>query len=122
MNMKKKLQLILFFGGCITYYIIVRYTGRGIPCLFFTLFHLKCPGCGVTSLLLFLSMGKWPEAFKSNPYLFLSLPYLAYLLFYQLWCWLTDQTMKLGRLGGVILYSYLAGLVLFGIARNMISL
>jgi len=120
--MKKKLQLILFFGACITYYIIVRYTGRGIPCLFFTVFHLKCPGCGITSLLLFLSTGKWLEAFKSNPYLFLSLPYLAYLFLYQLWCWLTDQTRKMGRLGSVILYSYLAGLVLFEIARNMMPL
>ena len=34
--------------GCIAYLAIVTKTGKGIPCLFYRLLGLKCPGCGMT--------------------------------------------------------------------------
>ena len=42
----KKLALLLALG--LSYAIWVHFTHLGIPCPFFTLLHIKCPGCGMT--------------------------------------------------------------------------
>lgn len=119
--MKRKTRvLILFLGILSTYYIVVRYTDFGIPCLFYTVFHLKCPGCGITHMLMALVEGRWKEAFDSNPYLFISFPYLIYLCIVQLFHWLTEKNKKMGKIQNQILLVYLFGLIVFGIVRNII--
>ncbi|MDE7307275.1 MAG: DUF2752 domain-containing protein [Lachnospiraceae bacterium] len=119
--MKKKLGLmVLVLGILSTYYIVVRYTDFGIPCLFYTVFHLKCPGCGITHMLTALVEGRWKDAFDSNPYLFISLPYLIYLCVFQLCNWLTEKNRKIGKFQNNILLVYLFGLIVFGIIRNII--
>ena len=118
--MKRKIKvLILVWRILSTYYIVVRYTSFGIPCLFYTVFHLKCPGCGISYMLMALVKGRWKEAFDSNPYLFVSLPYLIYLCIFQLFNWLTEGNKKMGRIQKNILLLYLFGLIVFGILRNI---
>ena len=62
------------------YYGFVRYTGTGIPCLFRFVFHLKCPGCGITHMLLALGRGDFQGAFYSHPVLFCFSPFLGWIL------------------------------------------
>ena len=62
------------------YYGFVRYTGTGIPCLFRFVFHLKCPGCGITHMLLALGKGDLSGAFHSHPVIFCFGPFLLWLL------------------------------------------
>lgn len=119
--MKRKIRLLVFILGILsTYYFVVRYTGFGIPCLFYSVFHLKCPGCGITHMLMALVEGRWKEAFESNPYLFVSFPYLVYLCIVQFFCWLTEKKKKMGKVQNCILFVYLFGLIVFGILRNII--
>lgn len=73
--MKKKYGLIGFLLGLgILYYALVRYTDFGIPCLFYKVFHLKCPGCGITRMVIHLSKFEWKEAMQDNYFLFFAGP------------------------------------------------
>ena len=68
----KRLMYVLAVCLCLAgYYEIVKYTGTGIPCLFRYIFHLQCPGCGVTHMLLAVLHGDLKEAFLSHPIILL---------------------------------------------------
>jgi len=45
-----------------------------IPCLWKTLFHVNCPGCGLTTSFMQLLTLDFPGAFDTNPLIFLVLP------------------------------------------------
>jgi hypothetical protein len=45
-----------------------------IPCLWNTLFHFKCPGCGLTTATVMLIEFKWSAAYHANPLIFLLVP------------------------------------------------
>ena len=68
--------------GCIVYLAIVAKTGKGIPCLFYRLLGLKCPGCGMTRAAVSIFHGDLKAAAGYNimsvtvmPALFLYLVY-----------------------------------------------
>ncbi|NJM93936.1 MAG: DUF2752 domain-containing protein [Cytophagales bacterium] len=50
------------------------------PCLWKSLFHFNCPGCGLTHAFLHLVKGEWSEAYQANALVFLILPFGCYYL------------------------------------------
>ncbi len=100
------------------YYGFVRHTGIGIPCLFRYIFHLQCPGCGITHMLLFLGRGDFQEAFHSHPVIFVFLPFLGWVIIKSVWNYLfTKKTVwKKWEYAGMLLF--LTVLLLFGVIRN----
>ena len=54
--------------------------GVGLPCPFYRLTGLLCPGCGVSRLCIALLRGDWAGAWAANPALCLALPPVAVLL------------------------------------------
>ena len=90
---------------------------HGIPCLFRLLTGFKCPGCGITTMLICLLHGNFRAAFAANPFLFCTGPLLL------LECVLLTRYGK--RMRGnvlvqkVIPVTYLVCLVLFGVIRNL---
>jgi len=75
---KKTLRdiLIVFVIGFI-YYLIVRFLGQGITCVFYTLTGLPCPSCGITRMFICLSQFRFADAFHYNQFLFFTWPFLA---------------------------------------------
>ena len=59
----------LAIGGA--YYALISLTGIKIPCIYATLFHLQCPGCGATRMALALLRLDFRAAFGYNPALFI---------------------------------------------------
>ncbi len=55
----------------VAYLVFFRVSGLGIPCLFHSLTHRFCPGCGVSRMLLALATGDFYQAFRYNPLLFI---------------------------------------------------
>ncbi|NLB85846.1 MAG: DUF2752 domain-containing protein [Bacteroidales bacterium] len=49
-----------------------------IPCLWKTIFNVKCPGCGLTTAFINLLSFDFSAAWKSNPLIFIVLPGLTY--------------------------------------------
>jgi len=45
-----------------------------IPCLWNTLLHFKCPGCGFTTAAVMLIEFKWSAAYHINPLIFVLVP------------------------------------------------
>ena len=51
-----------------------------IPCVFKTLFGIKCPGCGLTRAFIWLLELNFSKAFESNKLIFIVLPAGIYFL------------------------------------------
>ena len=60
------------------YCILVSVNGRGIPCLFNALTHLKCPGCGNSRAALALLHFDFAGAFGYNALFPLEFAYIGY--------------------------------------------
>lgn len=67
----------------LSYYVFVRLTGVGIPCVFHLVTRLKCPGCGISRMLLALAKLDFRTAFVENRFLLLSLPFLGFELVFE---------------------------------------
>ena len=116
---KKVYQILILLGILIAYYCIVRYTGHGIPCLFYAITGYQCPGCGITRMIMAIMKGQWRLAYHYNQYLFVTFPYLVYIIGKTLWKWFKDDNTKMGKTESVLLFFYFMGLLIFGIWRNI---
>lgn len=106
-------------GGGLLYYLWGRVTGLYMPCLFHLVTGLYCPGCGITRMLSALLEGSFVVAFRSNPAVFLLLPFLAAELALYLWRFLRGALKPPSRLHNLLRYGALGLLLLFGVLRNL---
>jgi len=108
--------LILVICG-VLYYCFVKITGIGIPCVFRLLTGLKCPGCGITTMLMSLATGDIRAAYEANRFLLITLPFLLFemgFFYYQKW-----MSMQQPRWNEILLVVYVAMLIAFGVLRNL---
>ena len=80
-------KCVLFCIPGVLYFVWVVLTDIYIPCPFKLLTGLKCPGCGITHMIMALFRLDFKEAFLSNPFLFVLLPliigvYIANRIYY----------------------------------------
>lgn len=124
--MKKRLQkvlcaaLVLLCAG-LFYALLTRRLGVGLPCLFYRLTGLKCPGCGVSRMCLALLGGDLHEAFRQNRAVFLLIP--AFLYTACVWCvgYVRSGLRVLRGAPKAVAWIMAAVLVSFGIARNFLG-
>ena len=77
---KTVIKYSVILGIAAAYLIFVLCTGLGIPCLFYEITGLKCPGCGISKMFISLIKLDVVSAFWHNPFLFITGPFLvAYL-------------------------------------------
>lgn len=77
---KTVIKYSVILGIAVAYLIFVLCTGLGIPCLFYEITGLKCPGCGISKMFISLIKLDVVSAFWHNPFLFITGPFLvAYL-------------------------------------------
>lgn len=86
-------------------------------CPVHSLTGLNCPGCGATRMVLSITNFELYQAFRFNPFIFLSIPFYIYLYIacgrsYILYGRVTD------KLANCILY-YAIILIAFGVIRNI---
>ncbi len=102
------------------YYGFVRYTGTGIPCLFRFVFHIKCPGCGITHMMLAMGRGDFSEAFHSHPVIFCFAPFLCWILIKYLAGYLRCRKTVWKKWESAGMLVFLTSLLLFGVLRNIL--
>ncbi|MBQ8724634.1 MAG: DUF2752 domain-containing protein [Oscillospiraceae bacterium] len=118
-NQKKKLwTLLIVLCIGVIYYIITQLTSFRLPCPFFTLTGLLCPGCGITRMILSLAKLDLRAAFSYNPAIMCLLPvwctaFLVHLI------WKPRCLSQNGLLFKIIAYGSIAVLVVFGVLRNV---
>jgi hypothetical protein len=49
-----------------------------LPCIWYTLFNVRCPGCGLTRAFIHLLSFDFSAAWDSNPLIFIVLPGMSY--------------------------------------------
>jgi len=114
-GIKKGLAVL---GAGVLYLIWIKATGLMIPCVFRLATGLKCPGCGVTHMLLDLLRLDFAGARAQNAFLFYTLPLLAAEIIYAQV--MSMKKKQLPRWNEVLLLIYCAALTAFGILRNIL--
>ena len=120
--MKTRLCKVLLVPlALVFYYIIVRIIGFGIPCIFRVITGFKCPGCGVSRMLMALLQLDLKGAFLENRVLFVMLPLLVFIIVRAAYLYVTQK--KPGKTAAAItkiLYpALIVILLLWGVLRNI---
>lgn len=118
----KKLALILltaFAVGIISAFIMIRF-GWYLPCPFRAVTGYLCPGCGATRMSLSILQLDFESAFKYNGALFLSLPFIVYLIGALCYNYVQKGNLKVGKKTELLATVLAVLLVVFGILRNII--
>ena len=93
--------------------------GIMIPCMFRQITGLRCPGCGVTHMVLDILKFDIPGAFTENQALFFILPTLAVLILFMTIRYIKEGKMYSTRFETAMYIAMIAVLVPFGIFRNV---
>lgn len=115
MKSSKKLTYIALTG--LAYYLLVRFTEFSLACPFYYLTGYKCPGCGITTMVLALLDRDWQAAKQANTFLFYTLPILAIsIMVYQANSMVVVKNSRIYK-GFICIYAI--ALILFGLYRNI---
>ena len=112
--------LLLSLLGGIVYAIFFKITGIGIPCPIHELFHLNCPGCGISRMIFSILEFNFYQAFRYNPLLFILLPFAIVLSIDAIKAYIDDRETKI--FSKIPLWCWIILLVIvigYGIIRNV---
>ena len=109
----------VFILGC-AYAFWLRMTGLGIPCVFHLVTGWKCPGCGISHMLLSLMGLDLAAAFRHNAVLLCVSPLL--LILFGLWIYRYIRCDKSGRFERILEIALVCVLLAWGIVRNVIGM
>lgn len=121
--MHKRLKKVLIMLAAISaagfiYFLLLR-LGIALPCIFYKITGLYCPGCGATRLCINLIHLDFYKAFRSNQATFLMLPLLAAILGRRIYCYIKYGKSKNEKWMTVSAVIALVILIIFGILRNL---
>ena len=74
----KIMALVTFYFFIAVFLKLVSAIDILIPCLWKTLFHFNCPGCGLTTAFIKLLTLDISGAYAANPLIFIILPFSIY--------------------------------------------
>lgn len=94
-------------------------TGLSIPCLFYTVTGLQCPGCGVSRMCMCLLRLDFAGAWHYNPVILMLLPIGAYLAVRVLIRYVKTGSSVLRKAEHITVGVIIAVLLLFGVLRNL---
>lgn len=86
-------------------------------CMLNRAFGVQCPGCGGTHMLLAAVRGDFYQAFRYNPYLFLTLPVMGVFALYQMARYVLNLQLS-AWVDNLVMY-YTISLVVYGVLRNL---
>ncbi len=113
----KSAGIILLVG--FAYFIFVKLTDLGIPCVFNLLTGLHCPGCGISRMFISLFSLDFKAAFSYNAYIMTVGPVAAVFAVRHYVIYILKGQKNTGRLETVLLIIALVLAILFGVLRNI---
>ena len=99
--------------GIISLSMFTQYSWK---CLTHEIFGIYCSGCGATRMAVALINFDFYSAFRYNMYIFVTLPFLAYMILLQTYKYIIYN--KIVKNLEKIVLIYTIGLIIFGILRN----
>ena len=111
-----KYGIILGIG--LAYLLFVLLSGFRIPCVFYELIGLKCPGCGITRMIVSIARFNFTDAFRYNPFLFITGPFILIYLAISEAKYVLYGNRKMGNWEIFILIE-LTLAIAYGVLRNI---
>lgn len=122
-NIRKK-KLIWFLTGAAvlgsTAALFMMWCNIYLPCPFRAVTGYLCPGCGATRMVLSILKLDFVTAFNSNKMLFISLPFVIYILAAMAVNYVRYGNLKCGHKTEKSAVVLAVCFVIFGIGRNLI--
>ena len=125
--MKKRVYKLCFIFSLlivlgIIYYLFIETTGWAMPCIIEKIFHVECPTCGITRMILSLLKGNIEEAISYNYCLFYMLPFIT--IFIIIYCirYIKNGKIELNKFLAIYLFIILLILSIWFIVRNIYSI
>ena len=113
MKIRDIIVLIVIF---LIYAVLIISFDIGIPCVFYEITGLYCPGCGITRLCLSLFEGDIYQAFRYNPIIFINLPILFILFVLNIFL---KKNKNIKKITDVIIIFLATITIIFGVIRNI---
>lgn len=114
---KKIISILILFLVLVIYHLLSHLFNFRIPCIFYEITGLYCPGCGVTRMFFSIINLDFYQAFRYNPLVFIILTlYIIYLIIKIIAKLLFKKNLKIPQ---VILNIIIILLILYGILRNI---
>lgn len=113
MKIRDIIVLIVIF---LIYTVLIIRFDIGIPCVFYEITGLYCPGCGITRLCLSLFEGDVYQAFRYNPIIFIDLPILFILFVLNIFF---KKNKNIKKITDVIIIFLATITIIFGVIRNI---
>lgn len=122
-ELKKRLRktaVIYCIVLCISlaYLAFVLYTGIGVPCLFYEITGLKCVGCGISRMFISLIRLDFVSAFKHNPFVFITGPFIAAYLICGDIKYIIHGNRRIKKLE-IFMWAEIVLAIAYGILRNI---
>ena len=111
-----KLFSVLAIG--VAYYIFVRLTGVGVPCIIRLITGKYCPGCGISRMCFALVRGDIETAFRCNMLLTTLLPFAFVFALRRAYIYVKSGETKETRIESVLIIITFVLTVAFWIMRN----
>ncbi len=111
-----KYGVILAIG--LGYLFFVLLSGVRIPCIFYELTGLKCPGCGVTRMIVSVARLDFAAAFGYNPFLFITGPLLLIYLAFSEAKYVLSGNTRMGK-WVMFIWAELILAIIYGVLRNI---
>lgn len=125
MEKKKRLKNLFFvatilFAVAIVYYLLcVNFPEFMLKCIFHELTGLKCPGCGITRMIVSFMKFDFIKGLKYNYFLGFTLPVIVFVVVYCCYLYVNDK--KSSNLFTVFCWVYVILLIIWAVVRNLIG-
>ncbi len=113
MKIKDFVILLVIF---LIYAVLIIKFDIGIPCIFYEVTGLYCPGCGITRLCVSLFEGDLYQAFRYNPIIFIDVPIIFILFVLDI---LLKDKKIIKKITNVLIIILIVITVIFGVLRNI---
>ena len=113
---KGSLRVWLAIG--ILYFFWVKATGDALPCPLHSLTGYYCPSCGITTMMLCLSVGDFRQAFSANPAILILSPVIIWLIVCEEFSFFHREDWQ-RRVNGYLLGFVVVALLIYGVCRNI---
>ncbi|HCA04952.1 MAG TPA: DUF2752 domain-containing protein [Ruminococcaceae bacterium] len=113
----KPAAILLAIG--FTYIILHNLTGFAVPCPYYSVLHIYCPGCGVSRMFLHLLRFEFYEAFSANCAVFCLLPVFAAAAIWHAYKYIRYGSAPLNRAEKIICWITAGILIAFAVLRNI---
>ena len=120
-RLKSLFFVVVVLGNLLVgYYFLYTYFPKlAFKCIFYEISGLRCPGCGITRMLVgFIGLNFW-ESIRFNFFVGITFPFIMSVVVYTCYLYVTEK--KASKLFDIVCWLYVGLLLVWFIVRNIVG-